>query len=235
MTATSGAALLNKIKPQLRRVNVHVCLRPDLLAQHKTEQKKMLEMMNRDAEQNVEKRRLGETGQVAYADDTQAQAELVQRLEDQIEKADVIFVMEALPKDEWNAHTAQYPPRKDNHFDMLAGYDRDAALDGGVRMCLIDPEFEDCPSVADPTIDCNHIGPKSACKGGSWEAFMRVCAASEWEELKNGVAEANTQTGENPGKSALASRVLASSAAVLKSPASMGSRSARSTAGRRGR
>lgn len=234
--STSGAALLKKIKPRLKRVRVHICLRPDLLAEYHKAESALTDSIAADAEKTPAKARIA-TGPFVYSEATQVIARKVTRLEEQIAEADVVFEFEAMPKDEWASHVANYPPRKDNHYDMLVGYNRDAALENAVQRCLIDPVFEDCPSV-DPDheehgTDCDH-SEKSLCEGGSWQGFTRVCATSEWEELKNGVSSVNTEAVDNP-KSVLASRVLASSAASSVSPKSGESPSAPSTAGRRGR
>ena len=223
--AQDGAALLKKIKPQLKQVRVHICLRPDLLAEFHRLESELTEMMAEDAAGHGDgerKPRLAEKG-ITYSPETQAKADEVQKVEKRIAAADAVFTLEALPKDEWAEHAAKNPPREGNHFDVLAGYNRDAALDGAVRMCLIDPVFTDCEDV-----DCDH----KAC--GTWQAFLRVCASSEWEELKNGVSMANTEVEDDP-KSHAAARVLRSSGESSGSRRSGESRTARSAAGRRAR
>jgi hypothetical protein len=234
--STSGAALLKKIRPRLKRVRVHLCLRADLLVDYHKAETELARLMDEDTKDMPTKARLG-SGDVVYSDATNLQARKVQKLEEQIAASDTVFELEAMPKDDWSAHVANYPPRKDNHFDMLAGYNRDDALEHGVRRCLIDPVFEDCPSV-DPDHEeygntCDHT-EDSLCEGGSWQAFVRVIATSEWEELKNGVSSVNTVGEDNP-KSVLASQVLRTSAATSESPKSTASASAPSKAGLRGK
>jgi hypothetical protein len=222
----SGAALLKRIKPRLARANAHICLRPDLLTEHEALSTQLTESMMKDrvaAGGNPEKPRLGQGGDPEYSEETQKIAGKIEALEKQIDAADVTFRFEALPKDEWESMVASHPPRPNNHFDMLAGYNRNTALDTAVRKCLYDPLFEDCADA-----ECDH----KEC--GTWQAFLRVCASSEWEELRNVAASVNTESGDNP-KSVLASRVLSSSAGASKSPKRTGSRSGSSTAGRRAR
>jgi hypothetical protein len=232
--STSGAALLKRIRPRLKRVRIHLCLRADLLADYHKAETELARLMDEDAKDAPAKPRLG-SGEFVYSDATQLQARKVQKLEEQIAESDTVFELEALPKDEWNSHVANYPPRKDNHYDMLAGYNRDEALEHAVRRCLIDPEFEDCvtlqPDHEEYGNTCDHT-PDSLCEGGSWQGFVRVIASTEWEELKNGVSSVNTQGEDNP-KSVLASQVLRSSGANSESPRSTASASAPSKAGLR--
>jgi hypothetical protein len=230
VTATSGAALLKKIKPTLRRKRVHICLRPDLLNEWNVANEAMQESMAKDAADAADEGRPRlATQEFKYSDATIELANKVEAIEKRINAADAVFEFEALPQDEWTSMVAGYPPRKDNPYDLLAGYDRSAALDAGVRRCLVDPVFEECPSESDGTIECDHSAG-SECDGGSWQAFLRVCASSEWEELRNGVSEVNTETQDNP-KSVLASRVLSSSAASSGSRKRGVSRIGSSTAG----
>jgi hypothetical protein len=231
---TSGAALLKKIRPRLKRVRVHICLRPDLLAEYHKAETELARLMEEDDKNRPAKSRIG-TGDFVYSEAAQQQARKVQKLEDQVAAADTVFEFEAMPAHEWATHVANYPPRKDNHYDMIVGYNRDEALEQAVKRCLMDPVFEDCPTL-DPEDEeygntCDH-SEESLCEGGSWQGFVRVIASTEWEELKNGVSSVNTVGEDNP-KSVLASRALRNSDVNSESQKSTASASAPSKAGLR--
>jgi hypothetical protein len=233
---TSGAALLKKIRPRLKRARVHICLRPDLLAEYHKAETELARLMDEDEKDVPAKARLG-MGEFVYSEPTQMQARKVQKLEGQVAAADTVFEFEAMPANEWATHVANYPPRKDNHYDMIVGYDRDQALEHAVQRCLMDPVFEDCvtlqPEHEEFGNTCDHT-EESLCEGGSWQGFVRVLASTEWEELKNGVSQVNTVGEDNP-KSVLALRVLRNSDVNSGSPESTASASAPSKAGLRGK
>ena len=104
--------------------------------------------------------------------------------------------MRALPKDEWQVLCDLHPPRKDNQFDMVSGFNRDAVVDAAVRECMYDPVFEDCTEKG-----CKHL------ECGSWQQFVGFCNSGEWQELRRVANLVNGRVNPAP-KSELASRVL---------------------------
>jgi len=175
---TNGAELLARIKPQFREESTQICLRPDLLD----------EFERLDAE--LVESRAADTAGNRLADGTSAKtrdlAEKVVALEKQIEETAIEFRFKAMSKDKWRALCDTYPPRKQNELDAYAGYDRDAVLDAAVRMCLIDPVFDD----------------------KSWGELVEALNPSEWRELTDTVNSVNRGVVDAP-KSVLASLILA--------------------------
>lgn len=218
----SGAALLARMKPQLREVHTEICLRPDLLDEHAVAESELAEIIAEDA---VGRPRMGsgasagDTVNVALSPAAKKQAKKVDTLEKQIVEHSIKFKLRGLPKDEWRVLTESNPPRKDNQFDLLQGYNRDAVADAIVRASIYEPVFEDCTEAG-----CEHL----AC--GTWQQLVLFCNDGEWEELRRSASEANGRVNPNP-KSELASRVLGSRAPTSKRRAPGKSPRAGSTAG----
>lgn len=186
--AQSGAALLRRIKPQLREMATNLCLRPDLLDEWEELQEKLGESRVKDATAG----RLAE----GTSKKTRELATRVQEIEAEIEAVQFRVLFRAMAKDDWQALCERHPPRKGNDIDMFAGYNRDAVYDAAVRACMVDPVFEDCPVRGCPHEDC-----------GSWQQFVKVLNPSEWAELRDTVTEVNKGVTEAP-KSQLAATVL---------------------------
>ena len=99
-----------------------------------------------------------------------------------------------MPKDRWRALCDDNPPRKGNDMDYYAGYNRDAVLDAAVRVCMVDPVFDD----------------------ETWAEFVSFVNPSAWNELRTAVNDANGAS--KPPKSDLASRILAKRGSTPKPP-----------------
>lgn len=171
----SGAELLARIKPQLRRERVQLCLRPDLLDEWETACEELAEAQSRD----------GAGARLASGTPkaTRLKAERVKDLEQQIAETAVWFEMQALPKDEWAALTEKHPPRDDNSVDLWVGYNRAAVEDAAVRPCMVNPVFDDA----------------------SWADFVKVCNPGEWAALVEVVRSVNRAVTEPPKSGAAAS------------------------------
>lgn len=179
----NGDDLIAEIQPTLREVSTQICLRPDLLDEHKELDEKLRGSQlkagasNRLNPPKGEDREEGETPEDL--------ARQVQELEERIVAASAWFRFRALPKDKYRTLCDQHPPREDNRLDFMVGYDQDAVADALVRKCLFDPVFTE--------------------KG--WESFVETCAPSEWTELRSAADAANG--GETaPPKSATAELIL---------------------------
>ena len=200
----SGADLLARIKPRLAETKTQLCLRPDLLEAWE------------EANDDLEKKQADDQASQRLASGSSSSsaarklAQKVQQIEAEIEASAVWFRFRAMPKDEWQALCAEYPPRKGDQFDVFAGYNRDAVVDAMVRVCMIDPIFIDCPR--SPEDECTH----DDC--GSWQAFLKVCNPSEWNNLRDTVQRVNQGVVDAP-KSELASRILRRRASDSKPPA----------------
>lgn len=194
MTATTapsepknGAELLARIRPVLREESTSICLRPDLLDAWEEASTKLNESTVADS-----------TGRLAggHSAGSKKLAQQVADLEKEMDETAVEFKFRAMPKDEWRTLCDKHPPRKGNDMDFYAGFDRDAVEDAAVRVCLIDPVFDDA----------------------SWVEFIGVCNPSEWQELRSMVRSVNRSVVEVP-KSELASRILAKRGTTSKSRA----------------
>lgn len=192
----SGADVLARVKPQRRVEKTHVCLRADLIAEFQSEDRKLEEMK---AELLGKSNRM-HPGTDPDSPEIRTQARKVRKLEEQIEASQVEFAFESRNKDEWAALTADHPPRKDNQFDHMVGYDRDAVLDALVRECMVSPTFEDCTQGTREE-PCTH----EDC--GSWQQLVAVINPAEWRELRDTANLANSGVVDPP-KSPLASRIL---------------------------
>ena len=172
----NGDVLLARVKPVLKESRTQICLRPDLVERHEILSDELAK-----AQESAPAARMAGKGSTAEAKKI---AKDIVALEAEIEGASAWFVHRALPKDEFRALCAKFPPRKDNQIDLVAGYDRDAVADLLIRECLIDPVFSDT----------------------GWAAFLTTCAPTEWSELRDNAFEANG--GTSVPKSLLASQVL---------------------------
>ena len=172
----SGAELLKRIQPKLAEESTVICLRPDLIEQW--------DEANEALQEAVAKGMTGARVGTKPPAHTEA-AEMVQAIEEEIEKSSATFRFRALPKDEWRALCDDHPPRKGNEVDQWTGYDRDAVLDEAVRRSLIDPVFDD----------------------ESWAELGTVISSGEWEELRKVANSVNRGVVESP-KSALALQIL---------------------------
>lgn len=174
----NGDDLLAVIKPQLRIVAVQVCLKPELI---ETWEQLEADLTSAQAEE-VGSGRLAGGGAKA---DVRKLARELQKIEGEIEEVSPWFRFRALAANEFQALAAKHPPRKDNQFDFMRGYDTDAVGNALVEMCLVDPEFSP----------------------DGWVKLKSVCAPSQWIAMRNAAMDANGgQVG--PPKSRQASRVL---------------------------
>jgi hypothetical protein len=182
-----GDALLDQINPQLPRTQAFVVLRPDVYEQWKEADALLDEMQSREATD-----RLAGTRKAAAAD-IKKQAKLVQGYEDQMRESSTMFEFEALPIEEFQKLVAAHPPRKDNQFDFMAGYNSEAVNEELVRVCLVNMKFTD----------------------EGWARLRSKCPPGEWAHLREKALEANRDR-VSPPKSLLASRILDRSNAASK-------------------
>lgn len=174
----SGADLLARIKPRAKEVHTGLCMRPDLIEAHQA------------AVEELAQARVDDTGAGRMVDGgvsakTKKLAQKVKDIEAEIVENEIMFKMRAMSQARWRALCDNHPPRKGNEVDFMAGYNRDAVTDAGVRECLFDPVFDDA----------------------SWAEFMAVVNPSEWAELRECFTLANQAVVDAP-KSALASQIL---------------------------
>lgn len=179
-----GDALLAKIKPQAKEVRVQVCLRPDLVDEwHRVNEALQIEQAKTAGSSGG---RLGATTP-EKTPATPAAKKLAKQLgdlEDQIEESSPWFTFVGLMKPEYEALCMAHPPRKDNQFDIIRGYDIVAVTDALVRRCMVDPKFSD-------------------------EGFLALQGSigqDQWNDLVQGAQDANAGA-EAPGKSELASLI----------------------------
>lgn len=185
----NGAQLLAEIQPQLREGGARICLRPDLIDEFMDAEQALAEAQVADASN----KRLG-SGSSAK---TRKLAQRVREIEEQVAATEVRFVFRAIPKARYSVIVEEHPPREKNYFDLSVGYNREAVDDELVRVCLIDPEFDE----------------------ESWQKFLDVCNPSEWEELVRVVREVNGVQTQAP-KSVTASLILDKRAGSSRRPAS---------------
>lgn len=185
MTATfngtaplNGDDLLAVIKPQLRVVAVQVCLKPDLIEKWEELDHNLAAAQDAPATGG----RLAGGGAKV---DIRKLARELQKLEGEIDEVSPWFRFRALSNEVFQSLCLKNPPRKENQFDFLRGYNVDVVSDGLVRICLIDPVFSD----------------------EGWAQLMAVCAPSQWTAMRNAAVEANGGQVAPP-KSQQASRVL---------------------------
>lgn len=173
MSTFDGDAMLDEIDPELPRLSTEICLKPSLL----NRRKKIAAAL--EESQTARAKRLNPGG-------GRELAEAMQEIEAEIEKASVEFVFEAMPTDDYQALCAMHPPRDDNRFDFMNGFNTDAVNNELVRKCLISPTYSD--------------------KG--WDRLRSKLAPSEWAEMRSTAVEANGGDQTTPPKSELASHVL---------------------------
>ena len=171
----NGADLLRRIKPTLAEESTEICLRPDLVDAWQEAQEELEAIVASGT-----KGRLG-----AKPEGQQEAAQRVTDLEAEIQASSAVFRFRALPKDRFRELCDDHPPRKGNDLDTYMGYNRDAVLDEAVRLCMVDPVFDDA----------------------SWAEFVAVVNGGEWEELRRVVNSVNKGVHDAP-KSVLASRIL---------------------------
>lgn len=186
----SGAEVLDRIQPRRRIAKTAIVVRPDLLEQWEDANEELRASRERDA---AGPGRLTDKG----SEETLALARRVQELEQEIEDTQLHVTMQALSKDEWQALTERHPPRKGNRVDEIVGWNKDAVRDEAVRLCCIDPVFDE----------------------ESWKRLTSVLNPSEWEELRVTADRANEGVVELP-KSALARLVLTNHAPDSEPPSS---------------
>lgn len=174
----NGAELLARIKPQMREESTQLCLRPDLLDAFEEADAELV--ASRAADMSGNRLSDGESTK------TRKLAEKVAALEAEIDASAITFRFKAMSKDKWRALCDTFPPRAKNELDVYAGYDRDAVLDTAVRLCMVDPVFDD----------------------ESWAELVKNLNPSEWTELTDTVNSANRGVVDAP-KSVLASQILA--------------------------
>lgn len=180
----NGDDFLARVKPVLKEHRVQICLRPDLVQRWEQLNEQLAESRAQSAGGRLSDGKAATAAQKKLAKDIVA-------LEAEIDAASAWFTFRALPAADFRALCAEFPPRKDNQIDQITGYDRDAVADALIRRCLVDPVFSEA----------------------GWAEFMSVCAPTEWQELRDGVFEANGGTEKAP-KSRLASEVLSRRASV---------------------
>lgn len=185
-----GRALLARIKPTLREESTQLCLRPDLFEAWEEANQALIESRMKDRASQ----RLSSSGDSTA---TKTLAKKVQALEAEIAEHAITFRFRALPKDKWQALCDRHAPRKGNELDLFAGYNRDAVIDAAVRVCLVDPVFDDV----------------------SWGEFLEVVNPAEWNELRTVVNQVNRAGGDLP-KSELASQILSKRGSGSRSAAS---------------
>lgn len=174
-----GAQLLAELKPRLREDATWVVLgRPDLVDDfHKAED----ELADaQDADTSSQKRLA--TGASAKV---KKLAQRVRELEEEIAKTQVRFVFRAITKTRYNEIVEANPPRDKNVWDTAVGHNREAVDNELVRVCLIDPVFDEA----------------------SWKELVAVINPGEWDELVRCVRAVNGVMKEAP-KSGLAAMVL---------------------------
>lgn len=184
----SGAEILARIRPVRREESTYLCLRPDLLDEWEDANTALNEQQVADA--------AGARLNSGVSAKTKDLAKKVQALEAQIEETQIKFTLRAATADKWRSLCDKHPPRKDNDLDRYAGYNRDAVMDAAVRLCLVDPVFDEA----------------------SWAQFLDVCNPSEWNELRAVVSSVNRSVVDVP-KSPLASRILAKRGSGSRRPA----------------
>jgi hypothetical protein len=204
----SGADVLKRVQPRLRIEHTQICMRPDLLDRHEELEDELAELERQAAKRPG---RNADKPDEALA----AKSREVQEVEAEILATQVRITFRALSKDRWQALTEHHPPRPGNNIDQLTGYNGPATVDAAVRLCIVDPVFEDC---VDP--DCTHTwegedGSVGGC--GTWQHFVKVCNPSEWLELKERTQSVNRGVIDAP-KSALAAAVLTSLAPAAELP-----------------
>jgi hypothetical protein len=64
-------------------------------------------------------------------------------LREQMREATVTLTMRALPRRQWQELLHQHPARPDDHFDMLAQYNRDTFFPAAIKACIVDPSMSD--------------------------------------------------------------------------------------------
>lgn len=191
-TPQNGAELLARIRPVLAIKSVDICLRPDLITAWEDAGDALVEAQAEDS--------TGGEGRMADrkgpSPKTRRAAKKVQDLETEIKANAITFTFRALPKDKWRELCEQHPPRKGNNIDQYLGHDKNAVEDAAIRLCMIDPVFDDA----------------------AWGEFLAVCNPGEWGELREAVREVNGSVTNLP-KSQLASQILAKRGPTSKQPA----------------
>lgn len=190
MTAESGAAFFARVNPTVREEKVWISLRPDLFAKHEAAEEALAEAMTKAKGD-------GRMNPGGDSPKTKQLAKAVADIEEEIRRTAALITFHPLPKDEWQALSEKHAPREKDAYDQLVGYNRDAVLNAAVRLCMVDPVFEDCTEK-----DCDH----TAC--ASWQRFEKQLNPQEWDMLRQGVNTVNAAVTDDP-KSVLASQVLA--------------------------
>lgn len=181
MTAAkmSGDELLEKISPRKRTARTSICLRTDLVD--------AWEQANEDL-QAIRAKDIGAgrltNGGVSAA--SKKAAEKVAALEEEIAESQMWFEFTNMDPHEHSELRVQFPPRKNDPYDMMVGYNRDELEDAAVRHCLVEPKFSD----------------------EGWDRLISVMPPGEWSELRRTCNEVNGRQGSLP-KSSLAEQILA--------------------------
>lgn len=113
-----------------------VCLRADLVAD--------FEAAERELEALRKKTRIGSS---LEGDGTGRLVRTIEDLQREMESAQVVFRMRALPKTKWRALVADHPPRRDPVTgdpvpeDVQIGVNREAFLDALLKVSVVEPEI----------------------------------------------------------------------------------------------
>lgn len=179
-----GDALLAKIKPQFKEVRVQVCLRPDVIEEWHTADEALRLEQAKSATNNGGRLASTTPEKTPATAAAKRLAKKVGELEQSIEDSSIWFTFRKLPKPEYEALCMEHPPRKDNQFDLIRGYNINAVTDALARRCLVDPVFTD----------------------DGWLALQSSIGEAEWSALVQGAQDANDAVA-TPGKSELASLI----------------------------
>lgn len=188
--AESGADILARIKPKLLEESCEIVMGNALIDEWTTLQEQLLESREKDQSGN----RLADRGKESKK--TRDLAAKVVEVETRMIEQAVKITFRAMTKDKWRALCDNHPPRDGDLYDAQAGYNRDGVLNEAVKLCMVDPVFEDCTTRGCEHADC-----------GTWQHFESVVPPGQWDTLTITVNIANRGVVDAP-KSLLASRIL---------------------------
>lgn len=162
---------------KLPEASTPVCLRGDLVAEH--------EMLDRQLE------KLLENPPTKFSGD--GRGELKQRildLQDEMAAATVDFRFRGLPRREWHAFIAEYPPRPGDANDAAIGVDTSTFYEALIRKCLVSPVLDE----------------------GDWTSLLGSVSDRQFDQLSNKAWGVNRRDVDVPFSRA-ASRLSQSSVA----------------------
>lgn len=200
-TPADGRALLGRINPKPREESVQIILSPDLLDRWQALEAAIQESYV--ADQQNQRLAAGKPSKKTIGLTKELEA-----LQVELEAVAVTFRFRAIDKDTFRDLKAKHPPRPDDRMDQYLGYNREAVDDAMVRVCLVDPVFEDCAKKGCVHDDC-----------GSWQQLVNVINPAEWGELDTACQQANRAVTDAP-KSQLPSAIRRLSGSESGSPAS---------------